>query len=258
MEREIKRRNRHDSSWNGLLLLVAGVLLLVYKMGAPIPTWVFSWPMLLVALGIITGLKSNFQNRGWIILMLIGGLFLVDNVVPEFNFHDYILPTILIVVGIIVITKPKKQHTTEFFDKEKFSQNIKDRHTSSYSGGGASDDSYVTDDGEFININAVFGGVKKMVLSKNFKGGEINCFMGGAEINLTQSDIKQPVKIEINNVFGGTKIVVPSDWDVKSEATTVFGGVDDKRSVTSVALTPGKVLIIEGNCFFGGVEIKNF
>ena len=82
--------------------------------------------------------------------------------------------------------------------------------------------------------------------------------MGGAEINLSQSDIKKPVKMEINNVFGGTKIIVPSDWDVKSEATTVFGGVEDKRAITSIAPTAGKTLIIEGNCFFGGIEIKNF
>ena len=106
--------------------------------------------------------------------------------------------------------------------------------------------------------NIPYSFFEKIVLSKNFKGGEVNCFMGGAEINLTQCDIKQPVKLEINTVFGGTKIIVPSDWDVRSEATTVFGGVEDKRSVATGMPTPGKTLIIEGNCFFGGIEIKNF
>lgn len=254
MEKDIMKKRRNDSAWNGFVFIAAGGLLLAYKMGAPIPTWVFTWQMLLIAIGIITGLKSNFQNRGWIILILVGGLFLADDIFTNIDLHDYILPIILITVGLVVITKPKRSVSYDFFDKDKF--NYKDK--ASYTGGVATDNSYINETGEFININAVFGGVKKMVLSKNFTGGEINCFMGGAEVNLSQSDIKQPVKMEINNVFGGTKIIVPSDWDVKSEATTVFGGVEDKRSITSVTPTAGKTLIIEGNCFFGGIEIKNF
>ena len=52
------------------------------------------------------------------------------------------------------------------------------------------------------------------------------------------------------------KIIVPSDWDVKSEATTVFGGVEDKRAITSIAPTAGKTLIIEGNCFLAVSRLK--
>ncbi len=35
--------------WSGLILIIAGVLLFASKMGAPIPGWVFTWPMLLIA-----------------------------------------------------------------------------------------------------------------------------------------------------------------------------------------------------------------
>ena len=111
---------------------------------------------------------------------------------------------------------------------------------------------------EFIEINSVFGGVKKIILSKNFKGGEINAFMGGAEINLLQADIKQNVHLEINNVFGGTKLILPSNWDVKNEITAVFGGVEDKRSINLPMPDPNKTIIITGSCVFGGIEIKNF
>ncbi len=44
-----------------------------------------------------------------------------------------------------------------------------------------------------LNINTAFGSVKKIILSKNFKGGEINNFMGGTEINLMKADIQQPI-----------------------------------------------------------------
>ena len=44
--------------WSGLILVAAGVLLLAYKMGAPIPQWVFTWPVLLIAIGLLAGIKT--------------------------------------------------------------------------------------------------------------------------------------------------------------------------------------------------------
>ena len=103
----------------------------------------------------------------------------------------------------------------------------------------------------------MFGGVKKIVLSKNFKGGEINCFMGGAEINLSQADIRQPVSLEVNNIFGGTKLVLPSDWYVKNDINAVFGGVEAKRNITNQMPDMSKSISLRGHCVFGGLEISN-
>jgi predicted membrane protein len=116
----------------------------------------------------------------------------------------------------------------------------------------------ITDDTEFLAINAVLGGVKKLVMSKDFRGGEINSFMGGAELNFMQADIQQPIVLKIHNVFGGTKLVVPANWDIKNEVTAIFGGIDDKRSLNIGVPTPGKTMIIKGACIFGGIEISNY
>ncbi|HZH94371.1 MAG TPA: LiaF domain-containing protein, partial [Flavisolibacter sp.] len=104
----------------------------------------------------------------------------------------------------------------------------------------------------------VFGGIKKIVLSKNFKGGDLVNFMGGSEINLTQADFSGRIRIETTNVFGGTKLIVPPTWDVQSEVVAVFGGVDDKRQLIGTGVDPNKVLVIEGTCIFGGIEIRSF
>ena len=47
--------------------------------------------------------------------------------------------------------------------------------------------------------------------------------MGGAELNLMQADIHEQVFLEINNVFGGTKLIVPAHWYIKNEVSAVFG-----------------------------------
>src|ERR1044071_2056235 len=110
MEKDDRKRYvRHHGShiFSGLLLVAAGVLLLASKMGAPIPVWVFTWPTLLIAIGLFIGFKSNFRNPGWIIMFIIGGFFLTDDIVPGNNLHIYIAPLILITVGAFFILRPK-------------------------------------------------------------------------------------------------------------------------------------------------------
>ncbi|MNY41651.1 hypothetical protein D3C86_1764820 [compost metagenome] len=82
---------------------------------------------------------------------------------------------------------------------------------------------------------------------------------GGSDIDLTQADFEGVIKIDVVAVFGGVKIVIPPSWEVKSEVTAIFGGIDDKRALgIPAADEPRKVLIIEGVAMFGGVDIRNF
>ncbi|HEY5406808.1 MAG TPA: LiaF domain-containing protein [Ginsengibacter sp.] len=250
---------RGSRMWSGVILLLAGVLLLGYKMGAPIPGWVFTWPVLLIAIGILTGIKSRFHNPGAFIMIVIGGVFLLDQTSPELNFHNYILPLILIGVGLIYILRPRHfrsgGYKRRWRDVDYFQSPVVPP-AENFSGNKSNINE--NDDGEYVEINAVLGGVKKIILSKNFKGGEINSFMGGTELNLLKADILKPVVLEVNNVFGGTKLIVPSNWDVKNEVTTVFGGIEDKRSLNSTTPDAGKILFLKGTCIFGGIEVTNY
>lgn len=251
---EIKYKNAHAHNhfWTGLILIAAGGLLIARKLGADIPQWVFSWHMLLIALGLLIGFRSNFKNAGALIMIVVGCAFLVNDIMPGSNIQDFIWPGILIMFGAFFILKPRIHFLHNNNRKHRKDADIK--HFNQFENNSFS----VEDDAEFIEINAVFSGIKKIVLSKNFRGGEINAFMGGAEINLQQADIKQHAVLEVNNVFGGTKIFIPSNWDIKNEVTAVFGGVEDKRSFNLPAPDPGKSIILKGTCVFGGIEIRNF
>ena len=103
---------------------------------------------------------------------------------------------------------------------------------------------------DYLSSTSVFGGVKKNIISKNFQGGEIITFLGGAEINLSQADIQGRVILDVTQVLGGTKIIVPPHWDVISEVAAVFGGVEDKRFLQSGVIDHNKVLIITGHITF--------
>src|SRR5690606_32667996 len=75
-----------------------------------------------------------------------------------------------------------------------------------------SDASSAFTEDDYVKITSVFGDVRRMVLSKNFLGGEVVNIFGGSDINLIQADIKRPVVIDIFQLFAGSKIIVPSHW----------------------------------------------
>ena len=263
-ERDIQRQGGMRSSriWSGLILVGAGILLLAYKMGAPIPHWVFTWPVLLISFGLLTGIKSRFHNPGALIMIVVGGVFLIDQTQPDLNFHNYIVPVILISVGLVFMLRPRhnwKDMSKKDWRRMYYDNPVPANPPASFNYADPKNiNKAQEEDAEYIEINTAFGGVKKIILSKNFKGGEINNFMGGTEINLMKADIQQPITLEVNNVFGGAKLIVPSNWDVKNEVTTVFGGIEDKRAITSSIADPGKIIVLKGTCVFGGIEITNY
>jgi len=120
---------------------------------------------------------------------------------------------------------------------------------------GFSQASYSSDD--FIETTSIFSGVHKKVVSKNFKGGDVTTVLGGSEIDLSQADFTGTIRLEVTQVMGGTKVIVPPHWEVRSEITAVLAGFEDKRQQPAIT-NPEKVLIINGTSILGGIELKNY
>ena len=111
---------------------------------------------------------------------------------------------------------------------------------------------------DFVDSTTIFGGSKKIIISKNFRGGDIVNVFGGTELDLTQADMDGQAILELTTVFGGTTLIIPSNWDIKSEAVMIFGGVEDKRKMTTTPEIPRKTLVLQGTVIFGGIDIKSF
>lgn len=261
---ERQRINRGSRIWSGLFLLTAGFLLLAYKMGAPIPGWIFTWPVLLIAIGLFTGIKSRFHNPGSFIMILIGSIFLADQSIPGVDFHNYIVPVILIGIGLVFLFRPRGSGCSRHQRWDRRNERINRRfgrgpeNFTNDANSSAANDAQFSDNAEYIDVVSVFGGIKKNIQSKNFKGGEIVSFMGGSEINFMQADIQHPIVLEIHNVFGGTKLIIPSNWDVQNNISAVFGGVEDKRVFNNSVPDSNKKILLKGSCVFGGIEITNY
>lgn len=230
-----KFNSRSGRIWGGFVLLAIGGVLLAHEMGADIPHWIFTWPMIPLMIGLFIGAKMNFRPDGWLVPVAIGGAFLLNEINPELHIMPYVWPAIIICVGLFMIFRPKKQHG-EYWNE-----------------------SVSTEGGDTIDTVSVFGGNKKTIITKNFKGGEAVSVFGGTELNLTQADIQGTVTLELTQVFGGAKLIVPANWKVNSEVmVSVFGALEDKRQITNEPQDENKVLKLIGTNVFGGIELKSF
>lgn len=250
-ETKWENRSRHGHIWTGLFILLVGVAALLKASITDLPDWLFSWQTFLIALGIFIGFKHGFRGAAWLILIMVGTAFLLRDLYPELAIRRYIWPFILILIGAFIIIRPRRKSW------EQCGWDNKKKNSTSDSASILNDEETWSKD-DFVDSTSIFGGDKKNILSKDFKGGDIVNIFGGTELNLTQADIKGKVPIEITTIFGGTKLIVPSNWEVKSEAVTIFGGLEDKRSVTALPENPDKILLLKGTVIFGGIEIKSF
>jgi predicted membrane protein len=238
----------------GFFLLLVGALFLMKEMSFPFfPDWIFTWPMILIAVGIYTGIKHQFRNPGFIIPIIIGCIFLTDEMNFGFDVHRFIVPIIIIGAGFIMIVRPRKRKDWNWKVQDNQQQPIM-----------PSSDAYTKTDnqndysaGDHFDSTSVFGGTKKVIVSKNFLSGDITCFMGGCEIDFSQADINKPAFVDVTQIFGGTKLVVPSNWTIRTDMTAFFGSVEDKRQ-QPINADPSKILIIQGTSVFGGIEIRNY
>jgi len=263
-----KHQSRSSGVWTGILLLAVGVDYFLVDNNV-FPEWMWSWQVLLIGMGLFIGIRHNFRSPAWFILMVIGGVFLIKSdefakYFPGLNVN-HIWPLALIILGLFFILRPHPRH-------RRWQDHINSKVDSKIDEGlgihGEPSDikaetansqpaqSILSED--YIDSTSIFGGVKKNIISKNFKGGDITNIMGGSEIDLTQADINGIVTIDLTQVFGGTKLIVPSNWQVKAQMAAIFGGVEDKRSIQNTALDPNKILVLDGTSIFGGIEIRSY
>lgn len=224
----------------GLIVVVVGVVLLAKQVGVDFPYWFFKWPMLLIAIGMYIGFRHSFRSPGWMIPTGIGLLFLVEELVPDLEIRQFIWPIIIISIGLFMIFRPRGRSRGEYW------KNWDSGNSQSFA------------DNAFETVT-IFGGDKKQIISKDFKGGESVCAFGGVEINLTQADVTGTATIEVVQLFGGTKIIVPPHWKIQTdELVCIFGSLEDKRQVAGSVVDATKVLILKGTCIFGGIDLRSF
>lgn len=267
--RRERRRERWESRgrqgdnnghvWTGIFLLIVGGLALTRSFDIPMPRWLFSWQMLLIGIGLFIGLRRGFRDGGWFVPIIIGGAFLVNDYFLFGDMRRHIWPVIIITIGLLFLIRPR--------GRRSFIRNQSFQNDSGNSGNTVNippdplnihNSEFEPTSDDYVSSTCIFSGAKKVILSKNFKGGDLVNVFGGCEVDLTQADMTSPAVLEVTAIFGGATLLVPSNWAIKSEAVTIFGGIDDKRKIMHMQESPSRTLVLKGTMIFGGMEIKSY
>jgi predicted membrane protein len=275
---------KNNSILFGLVLIALGVLGFLHVLGYNLPRELFKPYTILLIIGLVLGSRKNFgAPYGWVAPIIIAMLLFVHK---EFNIDmwRFVFPVGLIGVGLYTILKPKigsnkfnsfsntnpNNNTGATFNNSTdsgytsyddvtapndnpFAQTSGEKKTDSQNS-----NNETIDNEEFVKATSIFSGVKKIVRTNNFKGGDVVAVFGGVEINLLSAEMPSPAIIDINIAFAGTKLLVPNNWEVKNEITAIFGGIEDRRPVLNNLAEPKKILILKGMALMGGVEIRSF
>ncbi len=218
----------------GLLVLGLGLVWLMRNFGiVPESLWdvIFSWQMLLIAIGIINIANDHSRGVGWI-LIAIGGFFMISEYFDlPVTFRHIFWPSLLILIGAILIFGSGR-----IFRRRDFT---------------------ISKGEDFIEEVSIFSGRERFINSLAFRGGKVVSVFGGSKLDLTRAQLANgEAEMEIVAIFGGSTLIVPNDWNVKIEVFNIFGGYSDKRVRSQVDYN--KTLVVKGVAIFGGGEIKSY
>lgn len=231
-----QRRGFNSRIFLGIIFVLAGVVLIAGNLNVLPPNIsdiLISWPMILVALGLFNLARKAYTPA--LIFLLIGFFFLMPKFmeVPE-HFYQNFWPAVFIAIGLVFLFR--RHHHHHWHEKWQ-------------------DEKSTTDS---IDETAIFGGKDISIVNDNFTGGKVTCIFGGSKINLLYSKPAPGCTIDVETVFGGIKLIVPEDWNIKVDVVPTFGGFEDKRSPSVISRSdPNKTVVIKGTCIFGGGEITS-
>ncbi len=210
-----------------------------------------------------------------LIFIIIGALFLISILVPNFSLNfSYLFPIVLIIGALYYIIKGKRftlANTTVLFLGIWFLLEVLNIISEPY------DDAFLPilliiigifiviesikvkkvfkrKDNNLKNYYGIFSGLEERVTDTNFKGANIYSVFGGVDLDLRNLKLQKDITINCYSIFGGTSIFVSNNYKIKFNSFALFGGNENK------ALNDNnkKNYTLTINCIsiFGGTEVN--
>lgn len=297
MRNPIANQSQNSRLTIGIIILFIGILILLKPLiPYEVRSYLFSWQMILLSIGLIMGFANKFKGNAWWITSTIGGYFFITKFLRDLDFYSWFkniqFPLFLIIIGCFVIyrarnNRPKKQ----IMQNESTSESVANTYDSNAASpmlpsdlfedanvvNGANSPSeeatnhyhqysekqekeaYQFED-ESFNINAIFGTNRKVIKSKHYQGSNINSVFGNIYLDAVETEFDGVIYIDVLNLFGSIDLVLPANYDVRNELVPILGSVNDRRNQlrhNTVNTENKKYIVLKGTVLFGNVDIKS-
>ena len=226
----------------GLAVILAGVLFTLDNLRiVQAESYLSYWPIVLIFIGLAQlAQSSTWGGRVWGgVLAFAGGWILCENLGYVSVSVWTLSPLLLVILGITIIWRgccaPASSAPTAAGGARPVSP------------GG---------DKSFIKGTVVMGAFESSSDAADFRGGDLMMIMAGAKIDLRHASIAgNEATIDMFVIMGGVELRIPENWIVDSRVLPMIGGVTNHAHAAGAAAT--QRLVLRGNVFMGGVEIKN-
>lgn len=218
----------------GLVFIALGVILGLNALEITnIELFFDGWWTLFIIIPCFIGLFNDSDKTGNLIGLLIGLVLLLScQDFIEFEMvWKLIIPIVLVVIGLSFIFRgfinsKVKSEIKKLNDKKK--------NTNEYCA-------------TFSSQNVDFS-------NDEFDGADLSAVFGGVKCDLRKATIKDDKVINATAIFGGIKIYVPKDVNIKIKSTPIFGGVSNET--INDGTKNEHTIYVNATSVFGGVEIK--
>lgn len=212
----------------GLIIILVGGLLLLSSLGVIQDAgdiWRDYWPLILIAIGVVNVFGQNGIRYSGIILIVIGTLFLMENLnFINIDVWQLIVPALVILVGLWFLL-PKRENKPN------------SRH--------------------YVRQMAFFSGAEIACDSNEFKGADLTVAFGGIDLDLRHVELSEerPAKIDMFVAFGGIDVIVPEGMRVRVTGIPLFGGWSNRA--VKVPSAEEADIVVNAFVMFGGMEVKS-
>lgn len=230
------RRHRRGAYYPiviGALILTFGLTLLANNLGWTDMRSVSRqfWPFALVIFGVASLFNDRQGSTFWGLVLIVAGMWIYASQRDwiQVSFWAVFGPTVLILIGGTVVWRALVNPHPRPVD---------DADASGY-----------------INSFSVMSGNEHKPVTP-FSGANLGAVMGAVKLDLSAAEIKgDTAVIDVFLVMGGVEIYAPREWEVRAKVTNLMGATVDKRRPAQTS--SGKVLVVRGFVFMGGLEIKD-
>lgn len=211
----------------GIVVIIIGASLLLssldlWNFGSVVSTW---WPLIVVAVGVITFVNDRSAYVWALLLIAIGAVLQLNRLdVIDVSIWSLIWPILIIVMGVSLLTSrrmPRKGANTA--NRQE--------------------------------ITAILGGTEQKDQTEDYQGSKVTTIMGGVVLDLRNVTIAKEATVEIFAFWGAVELIVPEDVIVKNNLSNILGGTEYKKVPSTKKNAP--VLNIIGDVIMAGVEIKH-
>lgn len=186
------------------------------------------WAFFIIVPSVYDMISTKIRARNVVIFLFGVWIFLACQDKWDWNLWKLTVPVLFVLIGLAIIFKG---HEAKVYNYDKV--NVKA--------------------GKVPYISAILCGTSPSFVDKEFEGANITAILGGAEINLRNSIIKNDCIIEITAILGGVDILLPSGVKVIFNSNPILGGCDNKYISSTDVNAP--VVTINASCICGGVDI---